>query len=1523
MFAHAVYVGDREWNLKEAVDILVTVSEELNIIIPANEVSPAVYIDVPLDAVSEVSFENELVLDSQQPMYGVVLRLDGGGTTNCMLNATGYPETRVGLSFSSQKDANTLKRLVLPTNFRTNGVAPHGRSGTPDASEWVLSDEQLAAPAPASRDNPMPLGIAPLDHTIGFHSNTVSTIDPSMLEQAHTPQRGLAEYHGNPSNLVAEYDEDCLVAGHTVEMAVKGIDVSQIDVPQMDVIVEQAVEGIDVSYMGGLSHGDVIHRSIKRDNVGNASINTQVLDSRQQKSIGRADRPPDIRLLSSLPVNAGLNASEDAQRPQQAVSSVEQVENRRGPESQIGEHDALYYASPKLEKGHGRSPRILPRNSTPRTQKWPLKSNIPRAIAIKGPPIKLSRQLRNADGVVELLTEQTDNKLSTMNKDDAVEVNTSAKYKKSTASAPENARKGVKQSTERGKKSTQRKGKAVANEEPWGSLSGEYDISPPPKRVGSVIRPSGDRKEAANTRLNAKKATCDSKKKEKPVSTKASNAATSKDVTPRLRDGSNNEARASESLQHSVPDRPNGKNIDDDDDAIWDFDQAHEERQTLLQSRESVSAAKKQDVRIPTSVTHGTRRQLHSHTKKIDRLPIAHNQESVRRPIGAKPALYTLSRNRPRRTAAIKANRKIQGLVESDEIVDEEESVLAHTHRKRDTTLTAAKMGKSTNVGNGEDDRPRPSGKLPANELSTRNFIPDSISPVSWDTQRPDTTPDRKADSSIDGVSLAKDAPAEALQTAADGKRNDLRKGDLISAAETSVLLHAGHNELSNQPDPISAELGAESSEALVTLVPISVAQLRHPVTETEPSHIISQPDKDAKQGYDDLDTMSAVDEDQPQDVLPCTDNQALEPKSTTNRSEEEIACSRAPTAPMTVRARQRRIPPGLAGSVEESLLKPTSTRRNLFVSKLNASMPQVKDTNPQVKASKASGDAILESKESNVSKSAEPERSSLRFKVTALEKPGVVSLGEASHVQSPREALKSTMQKDGEGKGLLTQSSKRAGGKSSTLTPATKRKVEQAQDINNKRVKVMPKERLERVSARRPGSDAKKTPLPSVSNKPVVIGFSASGPRNQGTISTKKSRTPEDVRTGAPDAVKSREHQVPETVIYQAQADFTLNQEALEPNSENIQSRVNVPGIAQNKDRGSTMQKLVGHHENVNTVATTEAQRQEKGAEKRKCAPFADDPAPWEHEQLSKRRKREIRTPPPAQKHHHRMLPDMGLALVRDRSQRVSSQNTRVNENGSPMPFFVNRNEVALAVDQSSDDDDGKDALAEARLEEQSVLQHVDPVISEPVLPLRPLVSTTSTLKPKARVYQSLSSNNKQVPSSPHASSAFGTMPPHHLYDDGGIVNAETKEPIVPAKPQDPFLDSFLRATQKPPNAFMDALCRSTEFVAQSLVAGANDKKDSGGVVMRQNPHVDDDPDKTLVEPGLRERHEQVHISDNSSNSQSCSSTQASQPDESSGHDSEAEKEVKWRKGLEPHQEDMLDCLLTVSHVSNDSTIV
>ena len=1528
MFAHAVYVGNQRWNLGETPDILVTLSEELNIILPASQTNPTIYIDVPLDSVLEVSLNTRLVPDPSQPAYRLIMNLDEA-RINCVINATGYTEHNVAVVFSSEKDANTLNRLLVPTTFRTNGFLPRQRSGATDTTHRSLSADD--APGSALDDSQLQVRTASLANATVPHSDAMSTIDPSKLERVHKSQHTSTEHQEGPLMSIADHDDDLQQFSHVVEMAAEGIDVSQIST-----LIEHAIEGIDVSQIDGLSPKENHDQNIRASTIGNTSPNAggrsfQAPSKRVRECVGHIDQTSAAQPLSSY---AGFDTTQNRPKfptrlSQQVVSPVKQAENKISPKDHSEEHDELYHASPKITKGQRKSPRILARDTSQNLERIS-QSNVHQRSAKTGPPVKPSRQFRHADSVMESQLKQTvDGNLTRLIANGTGDARGSMKDKESKVPGPDKARTVMKKTTERTKRTAQSNEKVTATEEPLDPPLESHRFSTSPRRAESTPQSSG-KKKGASARLNITKEQSNKQKKAMPMPKKAAITASFKGSAPLLREDSKikAKAKASGSIRDSVTNGSKDKKADDANNSIWDIDQVHseEEARSLGQSLQSAKVAKKQTARVTKAEKSRARTQLHSDKAKVKKPRNAKAQSKRVHPVTVKPAPAALSQLRPRRIAAIKANKKIQGLDASDEIVDDEETVLVSFRSGRHRPLAAVKTSKDPKVRDAGGDRPESNTKLPTAKFSTKHAIPDSVSPDSSDKKGAGLVPNPKSNSSPEKVTLAGDTPTEALQVIAGEYRNKLQKENPPSTTVTSTVpLQSKHTHLSSQPDPFvkSIVTANEAGKTEVNLVPDSVPPIYECVFGTEPAPVRPPIDDNVKQRHDTLnaiDSVSLEGQDQIGRILPHIDDVSHGIDSNADRVGEEVAPPQAPATLMTIKNQQRMTSPNLAEAARKSLPGSTTARYDPFVAKLNASMPQKTDTTIKIKTSDIPGDTNVKSRGLETSKSPKLQKSSRESTAGATNAPSVILSDEAKQSEVPRRRLKSAMQAEGGDQSFSEQSREPAGDSSSALVFESKRKIEQVENMSNKRVRLAPRELLEGDSVRKNlAKNVRKTPPLVVSKKPLVIAFSSAGPRNQGTVSTKKSKPPHDAGTGVPDILKPRKREATNLTVNQVEVSFLSARDALEEPSENLQRDVINAGDIQNEAGAPSVRREV---KRLNTVMIRPAEAQENQAMKRKLAPFVDDPAPWEHETLSKRRKRDIKTPSPAQTHHPKMLPDVSAILIYDRSQRLSSQNTRVNENGSPMPFLISGNEDTAADDHFSDGEDGKDALAEARLEEQLALQNDDPILPEPALPLPTFESAVSTSQPKATAYQTLSNNSKQAPSSPHAPSALGTMPPHHLYHDGKMVNTETKESIVPTKPQDPFLD----VTQKPPNSFMKALRKSTELAAKRLVPGFKDRKDPSGVVTRQSICSGQDPDKTLVEPDLKRRHKRekkVQFSDSSSSTRSCSSTLELQPNESSEEESDVEENVRWRKQLEPHQENMLECLLTISHVRNDLKIL
>lgn len=1516
MFAQAVYVGNQQWDLKGSSEILVTHSEELNIIVPANDKNPATYVDVPFGSILEVLFDT-IATESPQPTYGLVIQLTGEAATNCIVNAVGYVARHVALAFASEKDANTLHRLLKQTGLRINGSLPQvvSQSEAIDVSQPSLSDDELAL---ASSDSQIIIDTGALPGAITPHSHAVSTINLATLERSQTSQRASAEYQEEPLNPRVKHDEDPQWATHDLDMAEEGFEVSQIGS-----LVRQSDHIIDISQKEGLSREGSQHREIKGRVSHEASSNahvqdSQILENRTLEPISQSHRISDTGRSSS---QQGLSAFQNAPRsrvqlPHPAVSSVKPVEADNRPKIQNEEHDDLYDASPRVKDGPRRSPRLIARANIHQNIKRPMESPAPQASVKTGPHTKLSRQLRNAGGVVESHTEQTvDNDRATSTSNDAGEVRTYANTKKSKTPAPAKTQNVVKQSSKPTKKAARTKGKAVATTEPPNASLEDFDLPPSPTSMDPPVHAFGKIKKenkARTTQSGVTKAPRNNQKQVKPLTANAATMNSSKGSAAPVKKSPMNKAEANASIHDSLHNTPHGKKIDDDD-AAGNVNQAQSEEipQASRQSRQPANAASRQEVRASKTDKIKVKAQLPSNHARPKQASKAQIQAPVARTLKAKPAPAAMSQPRSQRAAAIKANKKIEGVDKSDEIVDGEDFVPALMPSKQHASSDAAKAPKKQEVKDskhGSDDRSAFKQMLPAARSLMKDSIPDSMSPSLSEIQKPDSASDTKAGSNPEKVNIVEGITVEALEAAPGDTGNSWAEESLTGAAVASmILLDSGNADESNQPDNTSAHKDVGVSEPRVDSVPPSVPQPHEYLTETEQAH--TRPHRNDLDGTRSADSRDQV---QVEHDLPVTDDVSHELDLEPDKIEEEVILPQAPAAKMVDQVRGRRTSPSLALKAQGSQVAPNATRRDPFTEKLNALISRQTELSPNIKRRGDFKDSKVKSGRPNAHKGAGLVTPSREPEERGRDEVDAMSFEGPKQAENPQRHLNTAMQLDGGVKRSLTETLKSNGESRSASGVEAKRKMEQDGSTSHKRVRLAPQEVLEVSAIRRPVHHSKKTPPPVVSNKPLVIGFSSTGPKNQGTSSTKKSKPPKNVSTAAPTVGDSRRHSIPNPTTNQVEVGFPSVQEALDITSEHTQHDPKVAAGAGNSPERTHAANLT----KATTAVTRQAISSEHSSQKRKLAPFLDDPAPWEQEEVRKRQKRDIDTPPPVHQHRPKMLPDLSPVVFHDRSQQLSSQNTRVNENGSPMPFMIARNECIAEEGRFSDEDDGMDALAEAELQEYTVLQKDDPVLPEPGLPHRPLLPTLPISQSKLTAYQSLSNNSKQVPSSPHAPSAYGTLPPHHIYHDGEIVNVKTKESIIPSMPQDPFLG----ATDNSKNPFMDALRRSTEGVTQRLATGVNDKNRSGGMSMRSSFIRGEDPDKTLVEPKVRRKYKQVVVSDSSSSLQSGSSIQESESDEPSEEESDRETEARWRKALEPHQEHMLECLLTISHVSKAS---
>ncbi len=277
-------------------------------------------------------------------------------------------------------------------------------------------------------------------------------------------------------------------------------------------------------------------------------------------------------------------------------------------------------------------------------------------------------------------------------------------------------------------------------------------------------------------------------------------------------------------------------------------------------------------------------------------------------------------------------------------------------------------------------------------------------------------------------------------------------------------------------------------------------------------------------------------------------------------------------------------------------------------------------------------------------------------------------------------------------------------------------------------------------------------------------------------------------------------------------------------------------------------------------------------------------------------------RQPQGALMQHSSLFPEESLP-------KISSQGSRVNENGSPLPSQRTRNFVLTKQEARSLDADSDYDFTEVRSpqDETIIVQHEDDETPEHVLP--PIrASTAPTNGRKKQVGFVGSSNSKHRPSSPSAPSEMLTaFQPHTAESDGQFVNVHTEAVLIPSEPQDPFASQ----PAQNPSQFLDRLRRATYNTSTIEQAGVRDTTSS---VLRKDAATmtEQDPDETLVgsirRRPRRRRQETPTTTDTGS---TTSSAGQSNPSEAP-----SPVDKRWLDALEPHQENMLAVLYEISHV-------
>ena len=351
------------------------------------------------------------------------------------------------------------------------------------------------------------------------------------------------------------------------------------------------------------------------------------------------------------------------------------------------------------------------------------------------------------------------------------------------------------------------------------------------------------------------------------------------------------------------------------------------------------------------------------------------------------------------------------------------------------------------------------------------------------------------------------------------------------------------------------------------------------------------------------------------------------------------------------------------------------------------------------------------------------------------------------------------------------------------------------------------------------------------VNRKSNIISFDSTGPRNQGRLSTRKDKAPE-----AP------------------------------------KNRVPLSWMAEDRSLKRKFQDL-----NADVFALD----QDVGADKR---PRASEDVP------------RIRGEAPV------VIKGRNDLVIEESVRRPSSQSTRVDSNGSPKPFVHARKIILrdpgrhISVDATNQSVGGKQDNGH---EDDSFMPEAEFNDSNRGLPFLatqsfPLATRTHFIPP---------SDSKHRPASPNAPlGVIDEYAAHQVHSRGKFVDLSTENIVIAVRPPDPFVG----VQQDPTNNFINQLRRLSNNPGEKnspVRSAVNNEDPEKTLIETSSAHKKNDSSPASSSCSSPD------------SSQSNDSTPTEDPSRSGGGDDDDEDE--WTKALQPHQGKTLEVLCEISHVS------
>lgn len=118
LFAHGMNIGNLRFSVQDQPTILVTVTEDMSIMVPASDTRPAVYVDIPLPNITDMDIENPADVfrrtTSQKPQAAVLrLRLSAESAHTFYVNASQQSGLEIVLFLNDAEDAIVVRDWIL------------------------------------------------------------------------------------------------------------------------------------------------------------------------------------------------------------------------------------------------------------------------------------------------------------------------------------------------------------------------------------------------------------------------------------------------------------------------------------------------------------------------------------------------------------------------------------------------------------------------------------------------------------------------------------------------------------------------------------------------------------------------------------------------------------------------------------------------------------------------------------------------------------------------------------------------------------------------------------------------------------------------------------------------------------------------------------------------------------------------------------------------------------------------------------------------------------------------------------------------------------------------------------------------------------------------------------------------------------------------------------------------------------------------------------------------------------------